>query len=137
VSSNSAENTVADCSKSSLAYDHKTTNMCPTPKIKMKQNSYENSDKFGETAADGCLLKQFTEGSVTTLLGKEFYKLMTSNAMQQFMPIPVLMYDAAGPVVQMMAIPSSMPGVPPGLEYLTQVDQLLVHQLVEVLERKC
>jgi len=29
-----------------------------------------------------------------------------------------------------------MPGVPPGLEYLTQVDQLLVHQLVEVLERQ-
>lgn len=38
------------------------------------------------------------------------------------------------PVVQLMPIPASMPGVPQGLEYLTQLDQLLVHQLVEVLE---
>lgn len=28
----------------------------------------------------------------------------------------------------------SVPGCPPGLEYLTQVDQLLVHQAVELLE---
>ena len=27
-----------------------------------------------------------------------------------------------------------MPGVPPGLEYLTQVDQLLLHQAIELLE---
>jgi len=40
------------------------------------------------------------------------------------------------PVVQWVAMPATMPGVPRGLEYLTQVDQLLVHQLVEVLERK-
>ena len=33
-----------------------------------------------------------------------------------------------------MPLPVSMPGVPPGLEYMTQIDQLLVHQLVEVLE---
>ena len=37
--------------------------------------------------------------------------------------------------VQWMAAPSeTIPGCPPGLEYLTQVDQLLVHQQVELFE---
>ena len=33
-----------------------------------------------------------------------------------------------------MAAPQAPPNCPPGLEYLTQVDQLLVHQQVELLE---
>jgi len=40
------------------------------------------------------------------------------------------------PVVQWMAPPSLITGVPRGLEYLTQVDQLLIHQQVEVMESK-
>ncbi|XP_013384452.1 phospholipid scramblase 2 isoform X1 [Lingula anatina] len=35
---------------------------------------------------------------------------------------------------QWMVRPQGIPGCPPGLEYLTQVDQLLVHQQVELLE---
>lgn len=33
-----------------------------------------------------------------------------------------------------MQAPTGIPGCPPGLEYLTQVDQILVHQQVELLE---
>lgn len=33
-----------------------------------------------------------------------------------------------------MTVPMGIPNCPPGLEYLTQVDQLLVHQKVELLE---
>jgi len=33
-----------------------------------------------------------------------------------------------------MARPPGIAGVPPGLEYLTQVDQILVHQQVEIFE---
>ena len=33
-----------------------------------------------------------------------------------------------------MARPETIPGCPPGLEYLTQIDQLLVHKQVELLE---
>ena len=34
-----------------------------------------------------------------------------------------------------MPVPQeTVPGCPPGLEYLTQVDQLLVHQQIEFLE---
>jgi len=33
-----------------------------------------------------------------------------------------------------MARPTGIEGVPPGLEYLTQVDQILVHQQVEMFE---
>ena len=35
-----------------------------------------------------------------------------------------------------MAAPQGPPGCPPGLEYLTQVDQLLVNQQIELLECK-
>ena len=38
--------------------------------------------------------------------------------------------------VQWMPKPAVIPGCPPGLEYLTQVDQLLIHQQVEMLEGK-
>jgi len=41
------------------------------------------------------------------------------------------------PVVQWMAPPAAVSGVAPGLEYLTQVDQLLVHQQIEIMESKC
>jgi len=40
------------------------------------------------------------------------------------------------PVVQWMAPPAPVPGIPPGLEYLTQIDQLLVHQQIEIMESK-
>jgi hypothetical protein len=42
---------------------------------------------------------------------------------------------AAGPgALTPMPMPTGVEGVPPGLEYLTQVDQLLIHQLIEMLE---
>jgi len=43
--------------------------MCPTTKVK-KQNHLENSDIFREVGS-------VTEDAVTTLLGREFYTLMT------------------------------------------------------------
>ncbi|CAH1775009.1 unnamed protein product [Owenia fusiformis] len=36
--------------------------------------------------------------------------------------------------VQWMSRPETIPGCPPGLEYLTKIDQILVHQQVELLE---
>lgn len=33
-----------------------------------------------------------------------------------------------------MNMPQGIPNCPPGLEYLTMIDQLLVHQKVEVME---
>ncbi|XP_043926049.1 phospholipid scramblase 2-like [Protopterus annectens] len=38
------------------------------------------------------------------------------------------------PVVQWMPLPPPSPDCPPGLEYLSQIDQLLVHQQIELLE---
>lgn len=39
-----------------------------------------------------------------------------------------------GQVVQWMAAPGSVPGCPPGLEYLTMIDQLIVKQQIELFE---
>jgi len=38
------------------------------------------------------------------------------------------------PAPQFMAAPEAIPGMPPGLEYLAQIDQLLVHQQIEIFE---
>lgn len=39
-----------------------------------------------------------------------------------------------GPAAQWMPMPQGIEGCPPGLEYLTQIDQMLVHQQVEMFE---
>ena len=36
--------------------------------------------------------------------------------------------------MQVIAAPPTVPGIPPGLEYLAQIDQLLCHQAIELLE---
>ena len=46
-------------------------------------------------------------------------------------------FSAAPQQANWMPVPQeTIPGCPPGLEYLTQIDQLLVHQQVELLEGK-
>ena len=39
-----------------------------------------------------------------------------------------------GQQVQMAPVAQAIPGVPPGLEYLTQVNQLIIKQIIELLE---
>ncbi len=47
------------------------------------------------------------------------------------------LYLPAQAVANWMPPPQEVvPGCPPGLEYLTQVDQLLVNQMIETFERK-
>lgn len=49
-------------------------------------------------------------------------------------PIAMTQPQGGPPRAQWMVAPQSNPHCPPGLEYLTQIDQLLVHQQVELLE---
>lgn len=47
---------------------------------------------------------------------------------------PQMTQPGGRPPLQFMAAPEAIAGVPPGLEYLAQIDQLLVHQQVEIFE---
>ncbi|PIK54843.1 hypothetical protein BSL78_08272 [Apostichopus japonicus] len=65
---------------------------------------------------------------------------VTTPPGQQAQPIPGQPIVSGQPLpgapgqVQWMAPPPAIPGCPPGLEYLTQLDQILVHQQVELFE---
>jgi len=39
-----------------------------------------------------------------------------------------------GPPPQLMPAPEPISGIPPGLEYLAQIDQVLVHEQVDLFE---
>ena len=47
-----------------------------------------------------------------------------------------MIYIGTGQQIQMMAKPATIPGCPPGLEYLTQLDQIIIKQQIELLESK-
>lgn len=49
-------------------------------------------------------------------------------------PVSAIPNQPGKPVAQWMPIPPPPPDCPPGLEYLSQIDQLLVHQQIELLE---
>jgi len=50
-------------------------------------------------------------------------------------PVKVAIQQPGAPAAaQWMPLPQAIPGCPPGLEYLTLLDQLLVHQKVELFE---
>ncbi|XP_063756292.1 phospholipid scramblase 1-like isoform X2 [Eleginops maclovinus] len=51
-----------------------------------------------------------------------------------YQPGPVHEYGAPPGAIAPAMSPAAPIGVPPGLEYLTQIDQILIHQKVELLE---
>jgi len=51
-------------------------------------------------------------------------------------PQPIVQQKPAAPAQNWMTMPDGNFSCPPGLEYLTQIDQVLVQQQVELLEGK-
>ena len=68
---------------------------------------------------------------LTAFYRKNYYKLGCRVVLNSL--FPVLGFAAPGQG-QWMQAPPAPANCPPGLEYLTQIDQLLVKQQVELLE---
>ena len=98
-----------------------------------------------------CSLPHSLTHSLPPFLSTSTFFLLTPSPSLSFFPLPssfplsffppffvssifLLSYHQ----VPWMPLPegSAPPGCPPGLEYLTQIDQILVHQLIEIFECK-
>lgn len=70
---------------------------------------------------------------LTAFYPKNYISLNVESCVRIATILPVLGYAAPGQS-QWMQAPPAPTNCPPGLEYLTQIDQLLVKQQVELLE---
>ena len=59
---------------------------------------------------------------------------LTIRQQQQLYQLQQVQQQQPPQEIQWMPLPQGIPQCPPGLEYLTQLDQLLVHQQVELIE---
>ncbi|XP_074010293.1 phospholipid scramblase 1-like isoform X3 [Numenius arquata] len=107
-------------------------NPAPAPEFSNANYAPGNQVPYGYQQAPGT----YQAPGVTDAWNYGFQAQATSPVPPGFAVPPIQNQPIVKEGTIWMPVPPAFPNCPPGLEYLTQIDQILIHQQIELLEKE-